>query len=83
MTHKQVGTKKQIGLGIGKQQEMSTRTDAVLPPLVLERRASRARAKETAAAAPPSGDRMTRKRTSSWDPYEVWKTRVKGPSGSG
>jgi len=59
---------------------MSTRTDAVLP-LVVDRRAPRAKAKETPVAV-KSGDRMTRKRTSSWDPYEVWKTRVKDPSGS-
>jgi hypothetical protein len=57
---------------------MSTRTSAVLPPALLERRAPRAKAKETVAAAPSSG-RMTRKRTSAWDPYEVWKTRVKNP----
>lgn len=58
---------------------MSTRTDAVLPPLLLERRASRAQTKETSAAGPPRG--RIRKRTSAWDPYEVWRTRVKSPSG--
>jgi hypothetical protein len=58
---------------------MSTRSNVVLP-LVLERRAKRAPAKEIPAAT-PANDRMTRARTSSWDPYEVWKTRVKNRPG--
>lgn len=60
---------------------MSTRTDSVLPPLILERRAPRSQAKESSAAI-PSRERMTRKRTASWDPYEVWRTRVKTPTAS-
>jgi hypothetical protein len=30
----------------------------------------------------PSGERMTRRRSAAWDPYEVWKTRVKTPQNS-
>lgn len=60
---------------------MSTRTYTVLPLSAVERRASRAQSKETPAAAPKS-NRTARKRTSSWDPFEVWRTRVKSPSGS-
>jgi hypothetical protein len=60
---------------------MSTRTDSVLPPLIIERRGSRAKSNETAAMTPPR-ERMTRKRTASWDPYEVWRTRVKSPTGA-
>jgi len=44
----------------------------------VERRTPRAKAKE-APVAVPTVNRMTRKRTSDWDPYEVWKTRVKSP----
>ncbi|HEY1890257.1 MAG TPA: hypothetical protein VGG63_07620 [Steroidobacteraceae bacterium] len=58
---------------------MSTRTDAVLPPLILDRRTPRGQAKENSVTV-PSRERMTRKRTSSWDPYEVWRTRVKNPT---
>lgn len=57
---------------------MSTRTSAALPPALVERRTPRAKAKE-APVAVPTVNRMTRKRTSDWDPYEVWKTRVKSP----
>lgn len=59
---------------------MSTRTDAVLPPLLLERRASRAQTKESPAVSAPR--ERVRKRTTSWDPYEVWRTRVKTPPDS-
>lgn len=27
-----------------------------------------------------SKERMTRRRSSAWDPYEVWKTRIKTPT---
>ncbi len=30
----------------------------------------------------PSGQRMLPKRSSAWDPYEVWKTRVKTRQGT-
>lgn len=65
---------------------MSTRTDALLPPVVLDRsdrpdrrdrRARGMQAKEISVTAAPSTGRTARKRTSSWDPYEVWQTRVK------
>jgi hypothetical protein len=63
---------------------MSTRTDAVLPPLIIDRRAPRVKGNESSAATPPIRvERMTiRKRTAAWDPYEVWRTRVKSPTGS-
>jgi hypothetical protein len=60
---------------------MSTRSDAILPPLILDRRAPRGQEKENSVTV-PSRERMTRKRTSSWDPYEVWRTRVKSPTDS-
>jgi hypothetical protein len=60
---------------------MSTRTDSVLPPFVVDRRAPRGQARETSTALPPRGQ-MIRKRTAAWDPYEVWRTRVKNRSGS-
>jgi hypothetical protein len=56
---------------------MSTRSDSVLPPLILDRRAPRGQSRETSAAL-PTPNRIVRKRLSpSWDPYEVWRTRVK------
>ncbi|MFZ0500418.1 MAG: hypothetical protein WAM52_14905 [Steroidobacteraceae bacterium] len=58
---------------------MSTRLDSVLPPLILDRRAPRTQTRETPVAV-PARERMTRIRTSSWDPYEVWRTRVKSPT---
>jgi hypothetical protein len=59
---------------------MSTRTEAVLPPLIsIDRRAPRAQARENSISV-PSGGRMIVKRTASWDPYEVWRTRVKAPT---
>lgn len=69
-----------LASGLGNKA-MSTRTDSVLPPLIIERRAARAQARESTATIPPR-ERMTRKRTASWDPYEVWRTRVKSRSGS-
>ena len=55
---------------------MSTRTDSILPPLILDRRAPRGQSRETTATVPTQ--RIIRKRLSpSWDPYEVWRTRVK------
>jgi hypothetical protein len=63
-----------------EDKAMSTRSDSVLPPLVIERRAARAQVRETPAAVPPPRERMMRKRTQSWDPYEVWRTRVKSPT---
>jgi hypothetical protein len=62
-----------------EDKAMSTRSDSVLPPLVIERRAPRAQVRGTPAALPPR-ERMMRKRTQSWDPYEVWRTRVKSPT---
>lgn len=60
---------------------MSTRINTVLP-LPLERRASRTQVKESVTAVPKAmSERPTRKRTSSWDPFEVWRTRVKSPPG--
>ena len=67
-----------LASGLGNKA-MSTRTDSVLPPLIIERRAPRAQARESSATTPPR-ERMTRKRTASWDPYEVWRTRVKTPT---
>jgi hypothetical protein len=60
---------------------MSTRTHTVLP-LSLDRRAPRGKGKENAVVAKIGTGSPTRKRTTAWDPYEVWKTRVKDPSGS-
>ena len=67
-----------LASGLGKKA-MSTRTDSVLPPLIIDRRAPRAQARESRLQIPPR-ERMTRKRTASWDPYEVWRTRVKTPT---
>lgn len=58
---------------------MSTRTDSVLPPFIVDRRAPRGQARESSTALPQRGQ-MIRKRTASWDPYEVWRTRVKNPT---
>ena len=67
-----------LASGLGNKS-MSTRSDSILPPLIIDRRTPRAQAREGAPTGPPSG-RMTRKRTASWDPYEVWRTRVKTPT---
>ncbi|HUN72278.1 MAG TPA: hypothetical protein VMU52_08205 [Steroidobacteraceae bacterium] len=60
---------------------MTTRTDAVLPPLIIDRRKARSKGNEMTVVT-PTAPRMVRKRISSWDPYEVWRTRVKSPNGS-
>ena len=61
---------------------MSTRTDAVLPPLILDRRAPRGGQGKENSVTVVSRERMPRKRTAAWDPYEVWRTRVKNPTDS-
>ena len=58
---------------------MSTRTDSVLPPFVIDRRTPRGQTRENSVTSPPRGQ-LIRKRTASWDPYEVWRTRVKNPT---
>jgi hypothetical protein len=70
--------KKILASGLG-QIVMSTPTDAVLPPtLILDRRAPRVQSRDTTVVVPPREQRMIRKRISAaWDPYEVWRTRVK------
>lgn len=58
---------------------MNARKSEIRP--FMERRTTPAAPREITVTVQAT-DRMTRRRSSAWDPYEVWKTRVKTPQSS-
>lgn len=61
---------------------MNTRPEATLPPGESHAPASpiSSTMRDVSVTNPESEERMTRRRSSAWDPYEVWKTRIKTPN---
>lgn len=62
--------------GLGKTKNMSTRRQLVAVPG--EPRPTSTKHEPTVTVVVEGDRRMTRRRSSAWDPYEVWRTRVKG-----
>jgi hypothetical protein len=58
---------------------MSTRQEAAPPPI--ERRAVRVATPEAVKSPGPEGRTPPERQPSAWDPYEIWRTRVKKPEG--
>ena len=58
---------------------MSTRQEAA-PPL-LERGAAPMEAREAVKRPEPEARTPAPRQASAWDPYEIWRTRVKRPDG--